>query len=89
MDRKVIQAAARRIIELANEMPETKRRDFVVEAATIIKLTEGEADFDLIREAAREALASNMIGGNEPSVTISRAAYDKLAALFPKVIPIR
>jgi hypothetical protein len=34
--------------------------------------------------AVSEALASNMIGSNEPSVTISRASYDKMLALMPR-----
>lgn len=42
---------------------------------------------DQMADAIREALASNMIGSNQPSVTISLAAYEKMIALFPKILP--
>lgn len=40
MDTKVIQASARRIIELAKQLPAGAQRDFIAEAAVILKLTE-------------------------------------------------
>jgi|KBSMisStaDraftv2_1062788.scaffolds.fasta_scaffold3657327_2 hypothetical protein len=42
-DLKVIIASARRIIELAVDLPKDKRRDFVAEAAAIITLLEPHA----------------------------------------------
>jgi hypothetical protein len=42
-DLKVTLASARRIIELAVDLPKSRRRAFVVEAATIIKLLEPHA----------------------------------------------
>lgn len=40
IDKVAIEASAKRIIDLANQLPEKRRIDFIAEAAAILKLME-------------------------------------------------